>query len=246
MIDVHSLVGAYVLDAVDDLERVAFERHVTECESCRLELDELRETSARMADSTWSVPPPRLRTEVMAAIGRTRQLPPAESAAPATQARPSRVRRLTLAAAAALVLAAGTGTTVYAIQDQRVRDQSAVAAAAQLREARIQAILAAPDVLVRTSSVRGGGKVTVASSAARNAAVVSLGADHAPGAGQAFQMWSIHGTTPTDAGVMAAGQGSAVTIVEGLPSSDALGVTLEPAGGSAEPTLPLYAQISLK
>jgi anti-sigma-K factor RskA len=243
--DVHSLVGAYVLDAVDDLERVAFERHLLECDSCRTELDELRETSARMADSTWSVPPPRLRTEVMAAVGRTRQLAPHDPVAPAGKPRTSGVRRLTLAAAAAVVLAAGTGTTVYAIQDQRVRDRSAVAAAAQLREARIQSILSSPDLIVRTSPVRGGGKVTVASSASKNAAVVSLGAQRAPAANQAFQMWSIHGTTPTGAGVMAAGEGSAMAIVDGLPGSDALGVTLEPAGGSATPTLPLYAQVSL-
>ncbi|WP_067507925.1 anti-sigma factor domain-containing protein [Actinoplanes sp. TFC3] len=243
--DVHSLVGAYVLDAVDDLERVAFERHVQECDACRTELDELRETSARMADSTWSVPPPRMRTEVMAAIGRTRQLPPPEPAAPAHKSRETRVRRWTLAAAAAVVLAAGTGTTVYAIQDQRVRDQSAVAAAAELREARIQSILASPDLVVRTSPVRGGGTLTVASSVTRNAAVVSLGADRAPASNQAFQLWSIHGSTPADAGVMAAGAGSAVAVVDGLPGSDALGVTLEPAGGSLTPTEPLYAKVSL-
>ncbi|MFI5931578.1 anti-sigma factor domain-containing protein [Actinoplanes sp. NPDC051494] len=242
--DVHSLVGAYVLDAVDDLERVAFERHVVECASCRTELEELRETSARMADSTWSIPPPRLRTDVMAAIGRTRQLPPQETVTAARKPRGNQVRRWTLAAAAALVLAAGTGTTVYAIQDQRVRDQSAVASAAQVKEARTRSILGAADVVVRTSPMRGGGKVTVASSASQDAAVVLLGADKAPATDKAFQLWAIHGTTPTSAGVLLAGESSAVRIVEDLPGSDALGVTLEPAGGSAVPSQ-LVAQISL-
>ena len=68
--DIHALVGAYALDAVDDLERAAFERHIRECDGCRGELDELRETASRLADSTWSIPPPRLRTEVLGAIGR--------------------------------------------------------------------------------------------------------------------------------------------------------------------------------
>ena len=47
--DIHALVGAYALDAVDDLERVAFERHLQACESCRAEVDELRETAGSLA-----------------------------------------------------------------------------------------------------------------------------------------------------------------------------------------------------
>ncbi|PRY31430.1 anti-sigma factor [Pseudosporangium ferrugineum] len=243
--EVHSLVGAYALDAVDDLERAAFERHMAGCAACRNELDELRETAARMADSTWSVPPPGLRTEVMAAIGRTRQLPPADLGGQGAGDRPSRWRRYTVAAAAAVVLAAGTGATVYAIQDQRVRDQSAIATAARQYEARTRDILSAPDVVFRTSPMRGGGKVTVASSASRDAGVVLLGADVAPAGDRAFQLWAIRGNTPTTAGVLAAGEASAVRIVDGLPGSDGLGVTLEPAGGSATPTQPLVAQVPL-
>jgi anti-sigma factor RsiW len=36
--DIHALGGAYALDAVDDLERVAFDRHLAECETCALEV----------------------------------------------------------------------------------------------------------------------------------------------------------------------------------------------------------------
>jgi anti-sigma-K factor RskA len=157
----------------------------------------------------------------------------------------NRVRRWTLAAAAAVVLAAGTGTAVDGLQDQRVRDQSAVAAAAQLKEARTQAILGAADVVVRTSPMRGGGKVTVASSPSQDAAVVLIGADNAPATNKAFQLWAIRGTTPTSAGVLAAGESSAVRIVEDLPGSDALGVTLEPEGGSVTPSQPSFASVSL-
>ena len=32
--DVHSLVGAYAVDAVDDQERAAFELHLAECPEC--------------------------------------------------------------------------------------------------------------------------------------------------------------------------------------------------------------------
>ena len=243
--DIHALVGAYALDAVDDLERAAFERHLAECETCQTEVDELRETVGRLADSTWSVPPPRLRGEVMAEIGRTRQLPPPEQARILQAAKTSRWRRLTAVAAAAVVLAGGAGAAAWTIQDQRVRDEHAVAAAAQQREARTRSILAAPDLVVRTAPMTGGGKVTVASSALRNAGVVLLGADAAPADGKVYQLWTIRGKTATSAGVLAAGESNAVQIVDGLPGSDAFGVTVEPPLGSKTPTVPLVASVQL-
>jgi anti-sigma-K factor RskA len=243
--DIHALVGAYALDAIDDLERVAFDRHLAGCESCRTEVVELRETASRLADGAWSVPPPRLRENVMTAIGRTRQLPPGGSRRSGRDATASRWLRYTAAAAAAVVLAGGAGAAAWTVQDQRVRDQRALAEAAEQREARTRAILAAPDLVVRTAPMVGGGKVTVASSALQDAAVVLLGADAPPSGGRVFELWTIRGTTPTSAGVLAPGQASAVQIVDGLPGSDAFGVTVEPAGGSLAPTLPLVATVQL-
>lgn len=238
--DVHALVGAYAMDAVDDLERVAFERHILACEACRAEVDELRETASRLADSTWSVPPPKLRTDVLAAIGRTRQLPPAESARPEPGARAgSRWRRYAAGAAAAGVLAAGVGAATWAVQEQRVREKNAVVAAAELREARTEAILAAPDLVVRTAPMIGGGRVTVASSALRGASVVSLRADRAPGADRAFQLWTIRDVAdpvPVNAGLLLPGEASTAQIVNGVPGNDAFAVSVEPARGSAQPT----------
>jgi len=244
--DIHALVGAYALDAVDDLERAAFDRHVAECASCRAELDELRETAARLADPAWSVPPPRLRTAVMAAIGRTRQLPPPAPppAAPAETPVGRRRRRL-VAAAAAVLLAAGTGVAVYGVQEQRVDEQRRQAAAAAQQEARVRSILAAPDLVVRTAPVIGGGKVTVASSQLRDAGVVLMGADAAPAGGEVYQLWTVRGRRATSAGVLAVGQTTAVQVVDGLPGSDAVGVTAEPPGGSTAPTVPILSLVQL-
>jgi hypothetical protein len=61
--DIHALGGAYALDAVDDLERVAFDRHLAECEACTVEVAEYRETATRLAEGSWSVPPPRMREQ---------------------------------------------------------------------------------------------------------------------------------------------------------------------------------------
>ncbi|RZU53657.1 anti-sigma-K factor RskA [Krasilnikovia cinnamomea] len=244
--DIHALAGAYALDAVDDIERAAFERHLAGCASCAAEVAGFREATARLAEGTWSVPPPGLRDEVLAAVGRTRQLPPG----PARRERGagaalSRWRRYTVAAAAAGILAAGAGAATWAVQEQRVREQQAVADAARAGAARVQAILAAPDVQIRTSAVRGGGRVVVAASASYNAGVVVLTASTAPAPNQALQLWLIKGATPTNAGVLPPGQAASLRVVDGLVGYDALGVSLEPAGGSTTPTEPILAVVSM-
>jgi len=37
--DIHALSGAYALDAVDDIERAEFERHLAACPPCQAYLD---------------------------------------------------------------------------------------------------------------------------------------------------------------------------------------------------------------
>jgi len=243
--DIHALVGAYALDAVDDLERAAFERHLADCEACRAEAVELRETTARLADSTWSVPPPRLRSEVLAQIGRTRQLPPGEPGRRDPKAAVSRWRRFTAGAAAAVVLAAGAGAATWAVQEQRVHEKGVVAAAAQAQQARIEAVLAAGDLVVRTAPMIGGGKVTVAYSAAQGSSVVAIRADAAPGADRAFEMWTIRGTgAPAQAGLLKPGEQAAVRLVDGVAGSDVFAVSLEKATGNPTPT-DIRAQVEL-
>ncbi|GAB2574101.1 hypothetical protein Aab01nite_20850 [Paractinoplanes abujensis] len=245
--EIHTLVGAYVLDAVDDIERASFERHLRECESCRTEVDEFRETTAQLAHDTWSVPPPWLRENVLTEIARTRQAPPIVPEAPVvTPVRGvSRRRWLISAAAAVVVAAAGAGSTVYAVQDQRVRDQREVAEAARLNEARVRQVLGASDVVLSKRPVTTGGQVTVASSRLQNAGVVLLSADAAP-AGRVYQLWTIRpGADPVSAAVLAQGQSADVVLVEGLPGAALVGVTLEPPNGSATPTLPLVADVKL-
>ena len=243
--EIHTLIGAYALDAVDDLERAAFDRHLRECEDCRTEVAELRETTTRLADATWSVPPPRLRENVLAEVAQTRQLAPATPAGKPQQ-RPVAARwRLTAAAAAVVVAAAGAGTVVYTVQDQRVREVRSIAAAAQANEARIRAVLAAPDLVMREGALSGGGRVTVAESRLNNAGVLVLAADAAPAAGRVYQLWTLQGNTPVSVGALEPGQTGALRLVDGLPAATGVGVTVEPAGGSAAPTTPLVAQVQL-
>lgn len=241
--DIHALAGAYVLDAVDDLERHAFDRHLAECDACRGEVGELHEAVVRLAGGTWSVPPPRLRDNVFAEIKKTRQLPPR---APKPVAQPSgRRRRLLAVAAAVVVAAAGAGTAAYHIQDQRVRTAQATAEAARAEQVRVNGILAAPDVVVRTQELAGGGRVTVVYSRRQDSGVIMLAADAAPADGRVFQLWTVRSATPVDEGALAVGQTSIVKVVDGMPKASDVGVTVEPAGGSRLPTSPMAADLKI-
>ena len=58
MSDIHALSGAYAIDALDDIERAQFERHLAKCAECRAEVESLREASAMLAETTAVEPPP--------------------------------------------------------------------------------------------------------------------------------------------------------------------------------------------
>ena len=243
MIDVHSLVGAYVLDAVDDVERAAFDRHLTGCPSCAQDAAELRAAAARMADVTWSVPPPRMRTEVMARMGRTRQQPAASVRGRQGREVP-RWRKLTAAAVAAGFLASGAAAATYAVQEQRVRDARISAAAEHGDAERIQVLLAAPDAALRQATLTSGGRVIIVSSATADAGVVLL-ADAAPvSADRTYQLWLLNGATPRPAGLLGA-TGAGTVLIDGIRGMNALAVTVEPATGSTTPTLPSAASVPL-
>ncbi len=238
--DVHSLAGAFALDALDPPERAAFSGHVATCEACRIEVAELRETAARLADDTWATPPARMREAVMARIRATRQEAPSRapaherSRAPRPRRQSWRHRTGILVAASFLAVAGVAG--YMGVQAQQAKSE----------QARIEALLAAPDAAMHTTSLQGGGHVTVVTSQARNAAVVLMSEAPPPGSDRAYQLWLIRGSTPQSAGVLAAGQTGATRYLTGVSGVDSLGVTNEPATGSAQPTTPILGQVSLQ
>jgi anti-sigma-K factor RskA len=247
--DVHTLAGAYALHAVSDIERGAFARHLAECEPCAHEVAELQETAARLADGAWSVPPPRLRDNVLAEIRQTRQVAPARPARPVRGSPAAggwRRGPLLAAAAAAVVLAAGTGTVSYVAQQQRVRDERAAAAALRAESDRVAAVLASSDARLRSGPVTGGGQVTMVLSDSRNAGVVMLSGAPTPGADRAYQLWAVSSDGPASRGVLTPGKGGATKLIDDIRGMDILGVTIEPPGGSRKPTLPLVATVPVE
>ncbi|MDG6101071.1 anti-sigma factor [Dactylosporangium aurantiacum] len=229
-VDIHALAGAYALDAVDDVERAAFDRHLRDCEACAVEVAELRETASWLTHAVASPPPPRLREAVLAEIGRTAQERPRRSAPGAGRSRRSRLVRWAVAGVAAAVLAAGVGVGTWTVAQQGVRQENA----------RIDGVLAAPDARL-VSAEMGGGRVTLVVSPSRDAAVAVLDGLDDPGADKDYQLWMLDSAGPRSVGVVAGGTGR--RYIEGLASGFA--VTKEPAGGSDRPTEPLVGQIRL-
>src|SRR3984885_12796340 len=78
--DLHTLAGAYAMDAVPPSERAAFERHLARCEPCRQEVRGLREATAALAAATAVQPSAAFQEATLRAAAQTRQLPPADAA----------------------------------------------------------------------------------------------------------------------------------------------------------------------
>ncbi|HEU5469049.1 MAG TPA: anti-sigma factor [Actinophytocola sp.] len=233
--DVHALTGAYVLDAVPELERAAFERHLSQCDACTQEVSELRETATRLGRVAAAEPPPWLRGQVLTRISQTRQLPPEQSLLSGGQRRtPGWALRLTTAAAAVL-LVASVALGVALVNTQNNLDDTQQSAAA------LASLLQAGDAEVQSAEVNGGTATVISSDVENKALLLSSGlAD--PGAGKVYQAWKLGDGDPKSAGVM---EGNRLTIDNLGEATTEIGITIEPAGGSTSPTLPVLAQIQV-
>ena len=235
--DIHTLAGAYALDAIDDIERAQFDRHLAGCLSCALEVDELRLAAGRLADLTTVVPPPRLKDAVLAEVSRTRQVGPARS--PGSSGRSAAGwRRWTAVAVAAGVVAIGAASATFVVQEQRVRDAQAQSAQAQ----QVAAILSAPDAVMRVQPVAGG-RVTVVVSDSLDQGVAFVNGLASPGGANAYQLWVIK-DAPKDVGILAAGSGDGTKVFTGVRGASGFGVSQERASGATTPTTPLVTSIS--
>lgn len=257
--DLHSLAAPYALDALEPAERVRFEKHLTHCAVCATEVRALTEDAVRLAWPTAAPPPAVLRERVLAAVRTTpqepaaprpadpartprlpahvwgTQPPPVRSRAPRT--RPLLVPFATVTAAAALVVAA-----LFAVQADRTQDELD-AQRTQSRE--IAHVLAAPDARGTTGQDAQGRSIGVIASASEGRAVVTLsGYDDLP-SDRVHQLWLMRpGAQPRSLGIF---EGDTPLVASGMnKSASSLAVTVEPDGGSAQPTTQPFVQLALK
>lgn len=224
---VHALSGAYVVDALDDAERELFEAHLPGCSDCRAEVVGLEEAAALMADAVAAAPPPALRDRVLADIHTVRPLPP-QTATAVVPLRRRRARVALAAAAAAVVAAAGIGLAV----EQPWRDESSTRTLTAADR-----VLDASDARRVRLDFEDGSSATVVHSPRQGRAVLVTDDMAAPPPGKTFEVWlqddagAMH-----PAGLMDAPGDHKVLLDGDANAATGVGITVEPDGGSEEPT----------
>ena len=220
--DVHGLVGPYLLDALVPAERAEFEAHLALCAECREEVDSLRAATASLAGEVAETPPSSLRGRVLRTASETPQLPPV------VEAGRSRHRRRwvlgAVAAAAALII--GAGVTVGVL----VRDDDPPATTAAQ-------VMTAPDASMHKKTTSDG-ELMVAMSDEMHMVAVDTAHLERP-SGMTYQVW-----WHTDAGMESAGVlDEAMSVAVPVEDGDLM-VTMEPMGGSEEPSTTVVFQMS--
>ena len=237
--DIHSLSGAYAVDALDDTERADFERHLAECPECRAEVASLRETAAGLSALTQTTPPASMRDAVLAGVRTVRPLPPLPPQTPQAPEAPDvravgqvvPLRRRPAVwfaglAAAALLVVGGLAWSPW--QHQTPPTPQAVA----------QRVLNANDAQ-RVETTVEGARATVVRSESVGRAVLVASDMPAPPPGKDYQMWlDLPGRGMVSAGLLPHGSSATLTyVLQGDASrATAAGMTIEPAGGSTAPT----------
>lgn len=234
--ELHTLTGAYALHALPECERREFERHLADCEACTREVRELSATAARLGLAVAEAPPSELRDRVLREITAVRQEAPAHGGPGRTGGR-GRTGRWSAFALAACVAAAAAFGGVAVWQGQVAQDARQEADRAQRQNQQLAQVLSAPDAKTTSGELAGGARGTVVVSQDRNRAVFLASGMERPPSGKVYQIWFNDEGTMRSAGLMDPSVSEDAVLLDGpVDRATGMGITVEPAGGSAEPT----------
>jgi anti-sigma-K factor RskA len=242
--DPHALAGAYALDALDDAERDSFERHLRRCQACQNEVRGFAATAAALGRAAAAEPPAGLKEQVLAATTVTRQLPPVtdiprwrRAVAGRRMARAGTTRTFGMIPKIATGVAAASMAAVVALTVITVAANDSLNAERAHSRA-IAAVLAAPDARIVSGPTSEGGTATVVASHREGQIVFTSSGLRVLPSSQVYELWFLGPGTARAAGLVpAAVEGStAPVLASGLETGDSVGVTVEPAGGTATPT----------
>jgi Anti-sigma-K factor rskA/Putative zinc-finger len=224
-------LGAYLLGALTDLERQAFERHLMGCAECRDELERLRPAADALPRSVEQIePPPGLKVSLMEVVEREARDRPGEPA----RRRPARrawlpslsgLRPALVAGALALGLLAGFGVAQLADQD----DSRTVVATVD--ESRL------PEASARLQ-IEGDGQ---------DGAILRVQGMPSPGRGRVYQAWVQRDGTvvPQPTFEVGGDGGGAAAVPDDLSDAQAVLVTREARGGARAPSEPPLLRVPL-
>ncbi len=226
--ELHDLTGAYVVDALDRDERASFEEHLETCPDCAAEVRSLREAVGELSQSTAVAPPPELRARVLSAISQSPALPQN-----VTPLRSRSAKRWVWPVAAAACAVIAIGGTSWGFVQHREATQNAD------RVAAITTVLGGPDTVTVTGQIGEYGNATIVYSKSTEKLLL-IGHDiPPPSADKTYQLWMISPQgAATSAGVFAPdSRGNVLLQASGdLAGTAQMGISVEPSGGSAQPT----------
>ena len=230
-----NLSGAYALNALSAAEREAHESALRASDEARNEATELQDTAVILGLAATPVTPSAdLRARLLAQVAVTPQLPATEQdAAPGPAETKARLRWsrtattvASMAAAVALIIGGvAVGTT-------SLRPDT------DYQTAQMAAISSAPDVQQVDTTLDGGQQVTLRWSPELASSVIIVdGMDAAP-SDHVYQLWYIDESGARAAGFLPVADGvESWQVLEGdMHAGDAVGVTVEPTGGSKKPS----------
>lgn len=209
-------IGAYLLGALTDAERAAFEQHLAACPECSHELERLRPAAELLPRSVEQVePPPSLKASLMEVVEReATQESPRRSLGDRLRELVRPIRPLVVAGTLAIGVLVG-----FAVAQLGGGDESRTLQASVNQQ-----------VLPKASGrlkVEGDGQ-----------AILEVRGMPSPGSGRVYQAWvqrdgMIEPMPTFEVGADGAG---AVAVPEDVSDAQAVMLTREPRGGSSAPS----------
>jgi anti-sigma-K factor RskA len=237
-------LALHAMNALQGDERVALEKHLSECASCRRELEQLRGDTALLAfTASGPRPPQRSKQRLMDAIAKEPHAKEEAHIAPWWSA-----MRWVLAAALILMGALLSRQNNQLNEQIAVLRKQAVMQQAELLQAKeVVATLTAPDaqviaVVKANTPPQPQGKAIYVRN--RSSLIFIANNMPVPPPQKAYELWLIPKTgAPIPAGVFKPdAHGSATVINPPLPAgteAKAFAITMESEEGSATPTMPI-------
>jgi anti-sigma-K factor RskA len=258
--DYKEMLAPHALTALDPQDESALHQHLATCPECRTELDQWRATASALACAAPPVEPSaqareRILESVRAESGPSRSTPAKViQLPPAWKRRSSPVVRFEAIAAALIFVALIIGLAVLWKQNRnaktelaRLKSQIEESRRALAQEHEALELVTSPGArmaeLRGTKDAPGAHAMLVFDHKTGRAILMGGGLPAAP-AGKAYQLWFMVGTRPMPGKVFTTDAAGNAMSHDQVPA-EALGstvfaVTLEPQGGAASPTGPMY------
>ncbi|HZU77378.1 MAG TPA: anti-sigma factor [Dehalococcoidia bacterium] len=254
---VDELAAAYVLDAVPETEAAQLAAHLGGCDRHHLLLAELQSTVNLLPFAVEEVEPPlALKQRILEAArmgpGPQQEVSGQPAALPATKVTDFAAERRRywrspgfLGLAAAVLIAIGLGAWSISLQ-RRLDNRTAALAHQQAELQQQQEALAALASGGRVFEISGGGLQGSVVVSRDGTTAYLLGTAANPPPGKAYEGWMIRDGKPVPAGLIQSGGAEAVRLDGSAQGAQQIAFTLEPARGSATPTPPILAAVTIQ